>query len=202
MQPEQLKELLYKMYAVAYRIQDLLNQERPEKWKAPDVERASFSQARETLRAKLAEFEKSRSQLAASPESGELAFQTYRALGALQGPLAQVSRSVPVNQNARLADEFQQRGRELTAGQQSLVPYISYFLDHWDRAVHMFQSNLAACQNQLNYAMHSRVQAATPLPNVNPEFRGYRRQAPSHKETGTAPVKKTGLRKSAKPSAK
>ena len=197
LQPEQLKELLYKMYVSAFRIQDLLNQEQPEKWKAPDAERATFNQARDTLRARLADFERVRSQLAVSPVSGDLAFHAYRALGGLQEPVAQVSNSVSAHESAKLADEYQRRGRELTAGQEQLVPYISYFLNRWDRATQMFQSDLAACENQLSNAMRHQVQVPTPLPNVNPEFKGH-----GHKKTNTSPPADRGAHAATTPAAK
>jgi hypothetical protein len=203
MQPEQLKELLSRMYVSAFRIQDLLNQEHPEKWKAPDAEHTGFNQAREALRARLTEFEKVRYQFAATPASADLAFRTYRAVGSLQEPLEQVGQSVSAHEDAKLADEYQRRGRELTAGQEQLVPYISYFLNRWDRAAQMFQNNLAACENQLSGVMRNRVPVPTPLPNVNPEFQGHRRKTASSKPrdgqaTTTAATKKES--RSAKPS--
>ena len=110
-------------------------------------------------------------------------------------------------EETKLADEFRQRGRELIAAQQELVPYISYFVNRWDRAAQMFQSNLAACEKQLNYAMHFHTQAATPLPNVNPEFQGRGRKTTSSKETttkaaATKATKRTPSRKTTKQSSK
>ena len=203
MQPEQLKQILYRMYVPTYRIQDVLSHEQPENLKASEAERASFSQARGMLQAKLAEFEKVRNQFAASPASADLAFQTYVSALSVQDPLVQVSHSLSTQGETKLADEFRQRGRELLAAQQELVPYISYFLNRWDRAVQMFQGNLAACEKQLNYAMHFRTQAATPLPNVNPEFQGHGRKTTSSKETTTkAAATKTARRTPPKKTAK
>src|SRR6516164_3397265 len=207
MRPEQLKQVLYKMYVPTYRIQDVLTHEQPENLKASEAERASFSQARATLQAKLAEFEKVRNQFAASPASPDLAFQTYVSALSVQDPLEQVSKSLSTQGEAKLADEFRQRGRELIAAQQELVPYISYFVSRWDRAAQMFQSNLAACEKQLNYAMHFHTQAATPLPNINPEFQGHGHKTTSSKETATKAattkaVKTTPSKKTAKQSSK
>jgi hypothetical protein len=207
MRPEQLKQVLYKMYVPTYRIQDVLTHEQPENLKASEAERASFSQARATLQAKLAEFEKVRNQFAASLASPDLAFQTYVSALSVQDPLEQVSQSLSTMEKTKLADEFRQRGRELIAAQQELVPYISYFVNRWDRAAQMFQSNLAACEKQLNYAMHFHTQAATPLPNVNPEFQGRGRKTTSSKETttkaaATKATKRTPSRKTTKQSSK
>jgi len=207
MGPEQLKQVLYKMYVLTYRIQDVLSHEQSESLKAPEAERASFRQARATLQAKLAEFEKVRNQFAASPASPDLAFQTYVSALSVQDPLEQVSKSLSTQGEAKLADEFRQRGRELIAAQQELVPYISYFVSRWDRAAQMFQSNLAACEKQLNYAMHFHTQAATPLPNINPEFQGHGHKTTSSKETATKAattkaVKTTPSKKTAKQSSK
>jgi hypothetical protein len=195
MQPEQLKQVLYKMYVPAYRIQDVLSHEQPGNLKGSEAERASFKQARDALQAKLAEFEKVRNQFAASPAIATLAFQTYVSALNVQDPLEQVSHSLSTQGDTKLADEFRQRGRELIAAQQELVPYISYFVNRWDRAVQMFQGNLAACEKQLNYAMHFHTQAATPLPNVNPEFQGHGRKAANSKDAATkAAATKTAKR--------
>jgi hypothetical protein len=206
MRPEQLKQVLYKMYVPTYRIQDVLSHEQPENLKASEAERASFSQARATLQAKLAEFEKVRNRFAASLASPDLAFQTYVSALNVQDPLEQVSHSLSTQGETKLADEFRQRGRELIAAQQELVPYISYFVSRWDRAAQMFQSNLAACEKQLNYAMHFHTQPATPLPNVNPEFQGHGRKTTNSKDTATkAGATKAGKKtpsKTAKQSSK
>ena len=203
MQPEQLKQILYKMYVPAYRIQDVLSHELPGNLKGSEAERASFKQARDALQAKLAEFEKVRNQFAASPAIADLAFQTYVSALSVQDPLEQVSYSLSTQGETKLADEFRQRGRELIAAQQELVPYISYFVSRWDRAVQIFQGNLAACEKQLNYAMHFHTQAATPLPNVNPEFQGHGRKAANNKDAATkAAATKTAKRTPPKPAKK
>ena len=199
MRPEQLKQVLYRMYVPTYRIQDVLSHEQPQNLKAPEAERASFRQARDTLQAKLAEFEKVRNQFAASLASPDLAFQTYVSALNVQDPLEQVSHSLSTQGETKLADEFRQRGRELIAAQQELVPYIGYFVSRWDRAAQMFQNNLAACEKQLNYAMHFHTQPATPLPNVNPEFQGHGRKTTSSKDTATkAASTKAGKKTSSK----
>jgi hypothetical protein len=203
MPPEQLKQILYKMYVPAYRIQDVLSHEQPGNLKGSEAERASFNQALGALQAKLAEFEKVRNQFAASPTNAELAFQTYVSALSVQVPLEQVSHSLSTQGETKLADEFRQRGRELIAAQQELVPYISYFVNRWDRAAQMFQSNLAACEKQLNYAMHFHTQPATPLPNVNPEFQGHGRKTTNSKDTPTkAAATKTARRTSPKTATK
>jgi len=207
MRPEQLKQVLYRMYVPTYRIQDVLSHEQPQNLKAPEAERASFRQARDTLQAKLAELEKVRNQFAASLASPDLAFQTYVSALNVQDPLEQVSHSLSTQGETKLADEFRQRGRELIAAQQELVPYIGYFVSRWDRAAQMFQNNLAACEKQLNYAMHFHTQPATPLPNVNPEFQGHGRKTTSSKDTATKAaatkaVKRTPSKKTAKQSSK
>ena len=206
MQLEQLKQVLYKMYVPTYRIQDVLSHEQPENSKASEAERARFGQARGALQAKLTEFEKVRNQFAASPGSADLAFQTYVSALSVQDPLEQVTHSLSTQGETKLADEFRQRGRELIAAQQELVPYISYFVNRWDRAAQMFQNNLAACEKQLNYAMHLRTQAAIPLPNINPEFQGHGRKTTSSTDTATKAaatksVKRTAPKKAAKKSS-
>ncbi len=174
--PAQLKAFLYKIYVPAFRIQDLLSQQHPERWQASDAERNAFSQAREKLQSKLAELERWRMQFGERPNSMDSAFQTYVALGGVLRPLEVVSRSVAQYQDPKLGAEYQERGSQLAALQQDLVPYISFLLRNQDKTVQMFESNLAACQNQLGYAMRSKLEPATRMININPVFQGHRRK--------------------------
>jgi hypothetical protein len=173
--PDQVKALLYKIYVPAYRLQDLLGQEHPEKWPAPEAERKAFSQAREASLSKLSSLEKLRAQLADRPSSSDLAFQTYALINSLISPLETISRGVAKYGSPKLADEYSERGRQLSSLGEGLAPYITFFLRNQDRVYQMLENNLSSCQKQLGYAMHSSVQPATPMVNVNPVFQGHGR---------------------------
>ena len=181
MESAQVKALLYKIYVPAFRIQDLVGQEHPERWQASDEGRNVFNQARQELQSKLAELETRRNQFGERPNSMDLAFQTYGAIDAVLRPLEVVSRSVTEYEDPKLGAEYQERGSQLAALQQDLAPYISFLLRNQDKTAQMLEANLAACQNQLGYAMRSKLEPATRMININPVFQGHRRKKPESK---------------------
>ncbi|HWT78632.1 MAG TPA: hypothetical protein VN648_07495, partial [Candidatus Methylomirabilis sp.] len=79
LQPDEIRQLLHKMYVSCFRIRDLLGQEQPAKWTAPDSDRQGFEETQKELLAKLDAFEKARHSLDSSPQNAGLAFQVYRA---------------------------------------------------------------------------------------------------------------------------
>jgi hypothetical protein len=50
-------------------------------------------------------------------------------------------------------------------------------LKNQDNAMLIIQTNLASCQNELNYAEHNKEGHATPMKNIVPEFKGRKRNA-------------------------
>jgi len=90
------------------------------------------------------------------------------------------------HENASLGAQFSQAGNQLFDLQQSLQPYLTFLLRNQDQILLATQTNLAACQNELGYAMRTRVEPAKPMKNVNPEFKGKRRSAAARGSAGTA----------------
>lgn len=173
--PGQVKSILYKVYISEFRIRDLLSQEHPSAWKgASAAERTMAAQSRAALAAQLSELEKWRARFSEHPGNMYEAFETYRAVNALFHPLRVFGREAGKYENQNMADDYSHREADMEAQLNGLVPYISFILQHQDRNLEMFQADLAGCQNQLGYAMHSLVRPSQPMKNIEPVFQGRR----------------------------
>jgi hypothetical protein len=80
LEPAQVKVLTHKIWLAQYRLNDLLTQVHPEKWKMPAAVRQSFGQSLDSLHKAMAAEEDWRSQFEARPDSLYLGFQTYVAI--------------------------------------------------------------------------------------------------------------------------
>jgi len=196
MEPAQVKEILQKVWLAEYRLNDLLTQVQPERWKLDDSTRRSFQQTFETLRSELKALEEWRSQLDARPDSMYLGYMMHASVDAVLPRLDAVTRMISAHENSSLGAQFSQAGNQLFDLQQAVQPYLVYLLRNQDQLLRAAQGNLASCQNELSYAMRGRTQRVTPMRNVRPDFKGRRKPKPATagKEggapAGAAPVKK------------
>ena len=174
MTPAEVKELSHRIWLAEYRINDLLTEVRPERWKLSEVARNSFNQTLATLRGQLTALDGWRSQLDERPDSMYLGYVTYSAINAVLPRLDAVTRSITQRENASLGAQFSQAGNQLFDLQQKLQPYLAYLLHNQDEALLATQNNLAACQNQLSFAMRGKNAPARPMKNILPEFKGRR----------------------------
>ena len=177
LEPAQLKALAHKIWLAQYRLNDLLAQVHPEKWKTPLPARQSFEKSLESLRQTLAAQENWRSQLEARPDSLYLGFQTYLAISAVLPRVDGVAHSVSQNENASFGAQFSQAANQLFDLQQAIEPHLAYLLKNQDNAMIIQQTNLAGCQNELNFAEHDKEGHATPMKNIAPVFQGRKRTA-------------------------
>ena len=175
--PEQVKELLHKVWLAEYRINDLLSEVHPERWKLSEAARNSFQQTLETLRAQLAALDGWRTQLETRPDSMYLGYMTYAAIDAVLPRLDGVARSIAQHENASLGAQFSQAGNQLFDLQQPLGLYLGALLRNQDQVLQAMQTNLAGCQNELGYALRARPAAAKSVKNVITWHQG-RRQSP------------------------
>jgi hypothetical protein len=196
----QVKELLRKVWLAEYRINDLLTEVHPERWKLADVARDSFCQTLETLRAQMTALEGWRSQLNDRPDNAYLAYTTHAAMGAVLPRLDAVARSITQHENPRLGAQFSQAGNQLFDLQQSLGTHLGALLRNQDQILRATQNNLAACQNELGYALRGRAAPAKPMKNVLPNFRG--RGRTSQRVVGAPPSEKTRTRPPSQPPTK
>lgn len=191
MQPAQVKELLHKLWLAEYRVNDLLTEVHPERWKLSDAARDSFNQTFATLREQMTALEGWRAQFEARPDSIYLGFMTYAAINAALPRLDGVTRSITQRENPSLGAQFSQAGNQLFDTQQALQPYLAHLLHNQDQLILAAQSDLAGCQNQLSFAMRGKTEPAKPMKNILPQFKGRRVKrasgaaSPSKAATGT-----------------
>jgi hypothetical protein len=186
MEPTQVKALTHKLWLAEYRLNDLLSQVKPDKWNMSPVTRKSFAQTVDSLHTTLAGLEDWRSQFENRPDSLYLGFQTYVAISALLPRVDGVARGVSQYENASLGAQYSQSGNQFFDLQQSIQPHLSYLLKNQDNMMTAAQSNLASCQNELNYAERNKEGRATPMKNIAPEFRGHGRPAHAAAPAGAA----------------
>jgi hypothetical protein len=88
-----------------------------------------------------------------------------------------VARSVSQYENASFGGQYAQAANQLFDLQQLLEPHLTYLLKNQDNVLLIGQTNLAACQNELNFAEHDKEGHATPMKNIAPVFKGRKRTA-------------------------
>ncbi len=174
MAPAQVKELLHDIWLAEFRINDLLTEVRPERWKLSAETHDSFQHLVETLKRQLEAVEGWRGQLDARPESMYLAYQTYSAISTILPRLDGVARSMTQHENPSFGAQFSQAGNRLFDLQQTLGTYLGFLLRSQDRLLQALQSNLAACHTELSYAMRGKTERAQPMRNIRPQFKGRR----------------------------
>ena len=170
----QVKELSRKLWLAEFRINDLLTEVHPERWKLSEVARGSFNQTLAALRQQITALDGWRVQLEERPDSIYLGFMTYAAINAALPRLDAVTRSITQRENASLGAQFSQAGNQLFDLQQALQPHLAALLHNQDEILLATQNNVAACQNQLSLAMRGKTAPAKPMKNVLPEFKGWR----------------------------
>jgi hypothetical protein len=178
----QIKELLHKVWLAEYRLNDLLTEVHPERWKLADPARASFQQTLQTLRTQLAALAGWRTQFEARPENAYLGYMTYGAMNAVLPRLDAVARSITEHENASLGAQFSQAGNQLFDLQQALSLHVSALLRSQDEIMQALRNNLASCQNELGYALGARPATAKPVANILSK----RKRRPSSRASGKA----------------
>ncbi len=203
MNPAQVKALLHKVWLAQFRINDLLAQVKPERWKISDTARQSFNQTLDNLRKGLAAEEDWRVQFEQRPDSMYLGYELYVAINALLPRLDGVAKSVSQNENSSLGAQYSQAGSQLFDLQQALQPYLTFLMRNRDQVLYATQTNLASCENQLGYALHNRAGAATPMRNIAPVFKGHpRRRRGKEAETQGKPAAQAGKKAETQPAGK
>jgi len=184
LEPAQVKALLHKLWLTQFRINDLLAQLQPEKWRIPDVARKSFGQTLESLHQALSSEEDWRAQFDVRPDSLYLGFQTYAAINSVLPRLEGVAQSVAQYENPSFGGQYSQAANQLFDMQQALQPHVAFLLKNQDGVMLAAQTNLASCQNELGFAMHSRQEKATPMKNIAPVFKGGKHAQPATESAG------------------
>jgi hypothetical protein len=179
MEPQQVKDLLKRVYLIEFRINDLFTQVRPESWNLPESSRQSFQDSFGALQNQMTALEEWRVQLDGRPDSMYLAYMMHASIDAILPRLDGVTRIITQRENASLGAQFSQAGNQLFDLQQALQPYLVYLLRNQDQQLYAAQSNLVACQQRLGAAEASRQEPAKVLKNVVPDFKGRRVRKPA-----------------------
>ena len=166
MTPEQVKSLLHRIYVAAFRLNDLLTQVQPGRWKVPEPVRDHFNLSVARLRSDLKTLEASQTEFAEQTDSTYAGYQTYEAIPAVLSDLKVVHRDINLFEDRNIAGLFDQPAQWLDESQQALKTYLDFMLRNRNQVVRTYEANLASCQNTLNYAMRSQSAPARPMEPV------------------------------------
>jgi hypothetical protein len=184
MQAEQVKELLKNVRFSEYRINDLLTDVHPEKWKMPDTALASFNQTLKSLREQVGVLEQWRAQFEQRTDSLYLSFQTYSTIDAVLPRLNGVTQSIAEHESAGYAAQFSRAGDRLFDLQQEIGHYVSSLMQSEDQLLLDYTRNMATCQQNLSAAMRGKSSHAKPMRNSQPIRPQRRRTHPSSATQG------------------
>lgn len=168
----QLKRLLYQVYVPEFRLKDLASHEHPANRKATGAALASFNSVRQSMLSALDELEKWRGQLSQSPLALVAGFETYRSVQKTLALARQMTAEVTQLEDPGAGLQYEKAASQMESHVPKLVDYLLFLMRNSDNTLSLFQSDLAGCQNQLNYSMRGQRPAAVPMPNVVPEFKG------------------------------
>jgi hypothetical protein len=168
MDAQHVKALLDQARFAEYRLNDLLTDVHPERWKTSDVARNSFNQTLRTMRSQFQDLAGWREQFAARPESTYAGFETYSTIGAILPRLNGIAKTISAADNASYGAQFFEVSDRLFDLQQKLAPYLGFLLNNQDSITQALENNLAGCQNQLSHAMRGESQRAKWMRNSAP----------------------------------
>ena len=168
MQAAEVKALLTKVRFLEYRINDLLTDVRPERWKMAEATLESFKQSLQSLHGRVAALEDWRAQFEQRTDSLYLGFQTYAAINSVLPRLDGVARSVAEHESAGYAAQFSAAGGQLFDIQQTIGGYVGSLLKNHDQLLLGYQHDVAACQQALSVAMRGQGERAKSMRNAQP----------------------------------
>jgi hypothetical protein len=168
MDGKQVNALLDQVRFSEYRINDLLTDVHPERWKISHLARNSFNQTVETMRLQLKALKAWRSQFAARPEGTYAGFETYSTMGAILPRLEGVARTISQADNASFGAQFYEAADRLFDLQQKLGPYLGFLLSNQDSISQALENNLAGCQSDLGHAMRGQSEHPKWMNNSAP----------------------------------
>ena len=172
--PRQVKEAVDQIRFAEYRIQDLLTDLKPERWKMSEEARNSFGQTIAALKTQLDALKAWRTQFSERPASIYAGYETYATIGTILPRLEGVAQTVTQADSAGFGAQFSQASGRLFDMQQAIGPYIGFLLQSHDSIQQALESNLASCQDDLGRAMRGqseRPQRMKNSPAIRPKPR-------------------------------
>jgi len=183
MAPEDVKALLDQERLLEFRINDLMTDLRPERWKISDSARTSFNQTIATLISQMEVLKGWRAAFGEQPESMSAGFRVYTTIGAILPRLDGVARTISQVDSPSFGAQFDEAAGRLFDMQQKLAPYIGFLLQNQDSIVQAMEGNLAACQTDLGHALKGQSERPKWLKNSAPTRA---RRTPVKSENGAA----------------
>lgn len=160
-----VEALLTKVRFSEYRINDLLTDVHPDRWKLSGATLESFNQTLKTLHAQVQSLGEWRAQFEKRTDSIYLGFQTYAAINSVLPRLNGVARSIGEHETPGYAAQFSRAGDQLFDLQQTIGSYLGSLLHNQDQLLVGFENNLTACQQNLSAAMRGKPARATRMKN-------------------------------------
>lgn len=164
----QVKAMAEQMKFAEYRINDLLTDLHPERWKMSDAARGSFRQTIGALQTQMEALRGWRTRFAERPENMYAGYETYATIGTLVPRLEGVAATVSQADNPSFGAQFSRVADQLFDMQQKLGPYIGFLLEHHDAILQALENNLAGCQNDLGRAMQGQPRRPKNIRNSAP----------------------------------
>jgi hypothetical protein len=168
MDAKQVNALLDQVRFAEYRINDLMTDVHPERWKISPAARNSFNQTVAAMRTQLLALKEWRSQFAARPDGSYAGFETYATIGAILPRLEGVARTISEADNASYGAQFYASADKLFDLQQKLGPYVGFLLSNQDSIAQALENNLAGCQKDLGRAMRGQSERPKLIQNSAP----------------------------------
>jgi hypothetical protein len=166
MTPEQVKALLHRIYVASFRLNDLLAQVQPGRWRVPQPVRDHFNLSVARFQADLKALEARRSEFSEQTEDPYLGYKTYEAISPVIADLEPVDRDITQFEGRALIAQLDQPVQWLNDSRQALQTYLDFMVRNRNQVVRTYEANLATCQNTLNYAMRSQTVPARPMEPV------------------------------------
>lgn len=162
----EVRALLKSLISLEFRINDLLTDVHPERWKLSGATLDSFNQTLKTLRVQMTALEDWRAQFDQRTDSMYLGFETYAALDAVLPRLNGVAQSLSEHESPGYAAQLSRAGDQLFDLQQTIGTYVGSLLQNQDQLLRALENNVGACQQNLSAAMRGRRPPAKRMKNT------------------------------------
>jgi hypothetical protein len=155
---QQVKNLMDQVRFAEYRINDLLTDVHPDRWKMSETAQNSFGLTLGTLKSQMQALTGWRTEFTARPASMYAGYETYATMDAVLPRLEGVARTVSQADNSSFGAQFSEAADHLFDLQQKLGAYLEFLLQNQDSIMQALENNLAGCQNDLGRAMRGQTE--------------------------------------------
>ena len=168
LEPEQVADLLGKIWRVTYRLSDLLTQVDVETYKGDKGELDAFSRIYlkttneiEILGMLHGRFEK-------SPENLFLAYDSREAVHHILDNIQGIEARMLSKGEIYLSRQISEARKELVSLEVPLESYLKFLLSNYRQLISAMESNLASCHKNLSFAVGNQASRTRMIPNRLP----------------------------------